>query len=133
MGLSRLSGTSAVDEESLHTFDWAGRTLAYAERGLGDRVVVLLHGLLLDARSNRQTARHLAEAGFRVVSLDFLGHGRSDGPTHASEYRMDVYAEQVVALLDHLGVRAAALVGTSLGANVSLFVAARHPAQCRVS
>ena len=109
------------------TFRWAGRTLAYEELGEGDQPVVLLHGLLLDSRSNRGTARRLAAAGHRVVSLDLLGHGRSDSPAHASEYRMDVYAEQVVALLDHLDIPAAVLVGTSLGANVSLFVAARHP------
>jgi pimeloyl-ACP methyl ester carboxylesterase len=109
------------------TFRWSDRTLAYEEMGAGDSLVVLLHGLLLDSRSNRGTARRLAAAGHRVVSLDLLGHGRSDHPAHASEYRMDVYAEQVVALLDHLGAPTAVLVGTSLGANVSLLVAARHP------
>jgi pimeloyl-ACP methyl ester carboxylesterase len=109
------------------TFRWEGRTLAYEEVGTGDELVVLLHGLLLDSRSNRATARRLAPGGRRVVSLDLLGHGSSDHPTHASEYRMDVYAEQVVALLDHLGAPTAVLVGTSLGANVSLFVAAHHP------
>lgn len=109
------------------TFTWRGRTLAYEESGAGARVVVLAHGLLLDAHSNRHTARCLAKAGFRVLSVDLLGHGRSDHPVHASEYRMDVYAEQVVALLDHVGVSSAALLGTSLGANVSLFVAARYP------
>ncbi len=112
---------------ALRAFRWEGRTLAYEELGSGEHLVVLLHGLLLDARSNRGTAARLAAAGFRVVSLDLLGHGRSDGPAHASEYRMDVYAEQVVALLDHLGARSAVLVGTSLGANVSLFVACSHP------
>lgn len=111
------------------TFRWEGRTLAYEEIGAGDQLVVLLHGLLLDARSNRGTARRLALAGRHVVSLDLLGHGRSDHPAHASEYRMDVYAEQVVALLDHLEAPTAVLVGTSLGANVALFVAARHPAR----
>lgn len=113
------------------TFRWGERTLAYESVGSGDRVVVLLHGLLLDSRSNRGTARRLAEAGFRVVSLDLLGHGRSDRPHHASEHRIDVYAEQVVALLDHLGVDAAVLAGTSLGANASLFAASRHPDRVR--
>lgn len=109
------------------TFRWQGRTLAYEEVGVGDRTVVLLHALLLDARSNRATARRLATHGHRVVSLDLLGHGRSDHPSHASEYRMDVYAEQVIALLDHLQVPSVVLIGTSLGANVSLFVAVHHP------
>lgn len=119
-------GTPPVRPES-STFSWQGRTLAYEEIGTGDHLVVVLHGLLLDSRSNRGTARRLAAAGHHVVSLDLLGHGRSDHPAHASEYRMDVYAEQVVALLDHLEAPSAVLVGTSLGANVSLFVAARHP------
>lgn len=113
------------------TFRWGDRTLVYDEAGRGDRVVVLLHGLLLDARSNRATARRLAQAGYRVVSLDFLGHGRSDRPLHASAYRIDVYAEQVVALLDHLGVADAVLAGMSLGANASLFVASHHPERVR--
>lgn len=111
----------------LGTFRWEGRTLAYEQVGSGPRLVVLLHGLLLDARSNRGTAQRLAGEGYRVVSLDLLGHGRSDHPRHASEHRMDVYAKQTLALLNHLEAPTAVLVGTSLGANVSLFVAARHP------
>ena len=118
---------SRTDGRAQATFRWEGRTLAYEEAGSGDEVVVLLHGLLLDSRSNRGTARRLATGGRRVVSLDLLGHGRSDHPTHASEYRMDVYAEQVVGLLDHLRVPSAVLIGTSLGANVSLFVAVHAP------
>jgi pimeloyl-ACP methyl ester carboxylesterase len=113
------------------TFTWHGRTLAYESYGEGDRVVVIAHGLLLDARSNRGVAERLAEQGFRVVCIDLLGHGRSDRPTHASEHRIDGYAEQVVALLDHLDVPAATLIGTSLGANASLFVAAHHPDRVR--
>jgi pimeloyl-ACP methyl ester carboxylesterase len=66
-----------------------------------------------------------------VVLLDLLGHGRSDQPLHAAEYRIDSYAEQVVALLDHLRIDQAVLGGLSLGANVSLFVAARHPERAR--
>lgn len=109
------------------TFGWRGRTLAYEELGDGPQVVVLLHGLLMDSRSNRGTARRLVAPGRRVVSLDLLGHGASDHPAHAAEHRMDVYAEQVIALLDHIGAPSAVLVGTSLGANVALFAAVRHP------
>ncbi len=94
-------------------------------------VVVYLHGLLLDAELNRGIAQALAEQGYRVVLLDLLGHGRSDKPTHASTYRIDSYADQVLALLDHLGVEQAVLGGLSLGANVSLFAAARSPERVR--
>lgn len=94
-------------------------------------LVVYLHGLLMDAELNRGIARALAEQGYRVVLLDVLGHGRSDKPTHASEYRIDSYADQVIALLDHLGVEQAVLGGISLGANVSLFAATRYPERVR--
>lgn len=114
------------------SFQHRGRRLVYDDYGAGsDRVLVYLHGLLLDAELNRGIAEALAARGHRVVLLDLLGHGRSDAPTHASEYRIDSYAEQVVALLDHLGVERAALGGLSLGANVSLVTAAEHPERVR--
>lgn len=109
------------------TFTWNDRTLAYEVYGAGERWVVLLHGLLIDSRVNRGLARSLAAHGHKVVLLDLLGHGASDKPVHAAEYRMDVYAEQVVALLDEIGAERAVVGGTSLGANVTLHVAARHP------
>ncbi len=109
------------------SFTWDGRRLAYETYGEGDRLLVLLHGLLMDARLNRWLARALAGRGHRVVLLELLGHGHSDKPRHAAEYRLDVYAEQVVALLDHLAAERAVIGGMSLGANVALQVAARHP------
>lgn len=112
-------------------FTWNDRRLVYETYGAGDRLVVLLHGLLMDARLNRGVARALAERGHRVVLLDLLGHGRSDKPRHAAEYRMDTYAEQVGELLDHLGAEEAVIGGVSLGANVSLHLAARRPERVR--
>ena len=59
-----------------------------------------------------------------MVTLDLLGHGRSDRPADPLVYSMTSFAEQVLALLDHLGVRRSAVVGgLSLGANVSLELA----------
>lgn len=104
-----------------------GHRLVFESHGRGPRVLVYLHGLLLDSGINRALARSLAGSGFRVVLLDLLGHGGSDKPTHASEYRMDLYADQVLGLLDELGLGRVALGGISLGANVSLMVAARAP------
>jgi pimeloyl-ACP methyl ester carboxylesterase len=92
---------------------------------------VYLHGLLLDAELNRGIAEALSAQGNRVVLLDLLGHGRSDHPVHASEYRIDRYADQVLALLDELEVEQAVLGGLSLGANVSLFAATQHPERVR--
>lgn len=108
-------------------FDYQGHTLRYEVHGEGDRVLVYLHGLLMDANMNRSIARRLAKRGWRVVLLDLLGHGRSDKPAHATLHRFDRYARQVVALLDHLGLEKAVIGGASLGADVSLLVATAFP------
>ncbi|MCZ7629203.1 MAG: alpha/beta hydrolase [Microthrixaceae bacterium] len=113
------------------TFTHRGHDLAYYTYGSGDRLLVYMHGLLLDSDLNRGIAEALAEDGNRVVLLDLLGHGHSAHPKHASAYRIDSYASQVFALLDHLGVDQAVLGGLSLGANVSLFAAAQHPERVR--
>lgn len=113
------------------TFEHDGYRIAYESHGEGNRVVVYMHGLLLDANLNRAIAQSLAVHGNRVVLLDLLGHGGSDRPVHASRHRMDTYADQVIALLDHLEVDEAVIGGVSLGANVSLMVAARHPDRVR--
>jgi pimeloyl-ACP methyl ester carboxylesterase len=115
-----------VDFDCSFTDD--GHRLVYDLYGVSTApLVVYLSGLLLDAELNRGIAQALAEQGYRVALLDLLGHGRSDKPIHAASYRIDSYANQVVALLDHLGVEKAILGGISLGANVSLFAAAHHP------
>jgi len=94
-------------------------------------VLVWLHGLLMDANLSRHLARILAARGNRVVLLDLLGHGRSDKPRHAGPHRMDLYADQVLCLLDELGVDQVVLGGVSLGTNVSLLTAVRAPDRVR--
>jgi pimeloyl-ACP methyl ester carboxylesterase len=101
--------------------------LEYTDFGGGDRWVVLLHGQLMPRKMCDPLARVLAAEGFHVVTLDLLGHGRSDRPEDPKEYSMTAWGEQVVALLDHLGAERAVIGGTSLGANVSLEVAALAP------
>lgn len=113
------------------SFQHRGHLLAYEEHGSGDRLIVYMHGLLLDADLKRGIARSLAANGNRVVLLDLLGHGRSDRPSHASEYRMDLYVDQLIALLDELGADQAALGGLSLGANVALLAAVHSPQRVR--
>jgi pimeloyl-ACP methyl ester carboxylesterase len=105
--------------------------LSYEVYGSGDRVLVWIHALLFDANLSRTLARRLAAEGNRVVLLDLLGHGRSDKPRDAGPHRMDLYAQQVLRLLDELGVDQAVLGGVSLGTNVSLLTAVRAPERVR--
>jgi pimeloyl-ACP methyl ester carboxylesterase len=105
--------------------------LEFTEYGAGDSWVVLLHGQLMPRRMQQPLARALAAEGLHVVTLDLLGHGRSDRPADPLVYSMTAFAEQVVALLDHLGAEQAVIGGTSLGANVSLEVADIAPERVR--
>src|SRR5690349_12032330 len=105
--------------------------LEYTEYGAGDAWVVLLHGQLMPRRMHQPLARALASEGLHVVTLDLLGHGRSDRPADPHAHSVTAFAEQVVALLDHLGAPQAVVGGTSLGANVSLEVAANAPERVR--
>ena len=104
-----------------------GHRLEYTEYGSGQRWVVLLHGQLMPRRMHQRLARHLAADGAHVVTLDLLGHGRSDRSTNPLDYSVAAFAEQVVALLDELGAERAVVGGTSLGANVALWVATEFP------
>jgi pimeloyl-ACP methyl ester carboxylesterase len=105
--------------------------LEYTEYGGGDSWVVLLHGQLMPRRMHQPLARALAAEGLHVVTLDLLGHGRSDRPADPLVFSMTAFAEQVVGLLDHLGAAQAVVGGTSLGANVSLEVADIAPDRVR--
>lgn len=89
--------------------------------------VVLVHGILLDSHLNRGLARKLVSEGFQVVLLDLLGHGRSDRSHDPKDHRADFYADQVIALLDHLQLPKAILGGLSLGCIVSLHAAVKAP------
>ncbi|HET7350064.1 MAG TPA: alpha/beta fold hydrolase [Marmoricola sp.] len=117
--------------ERIGQFFHDGHRLEFTEYGGGDRWVVLLHAQLMPRRMQQPLARHLAAAGFHVVTLDLLGHGRSDRPDDPLAYSIPAFAEQVVALLDELGAPDAVIGGTSLGANVSLEVAVLAPDRVR--
>jgi pimeloyl-ACP methyl ester carboxylesterase len=108
-----------------------GDRLEYTEYGAGDRWVVLVHGQLMPRRMHQPLARAIAGDGFHVVTVDLLGHGRSDRPLDPKGYSMTAFGEQVVALLDHLGADEAVIGGTSLGSNVSLEVADVAPERVR--
>ena len=117
--------------ERVGQFFVEGDRLEYTEYGAGEHWVVLLHGQLMPRRMHQPLARAIAGEGFHVVTLDLLGHGRSDRPLDPKEYSMTAFGEQVVALLDHLGADEAVIGGTSLGSNVSLEVADAAPDRVR--
>jgi pimeloyl-ACP methyl ester carboxylesterase len=112
-------------------FLYEGHRIEYDTYGEGERVVVLVHGLLMNRRMFERLGPELARQGNRVVCVDLLGHGRSDRPEDLRLYSMPLFARQVEALLDHLEQPAAVVGGTSLGANVALELATHSPERVR--
>jgi pimeloyl-ACP methyl ester carboxylesterase len=106
---------------------YQGHRIGFDEYGEGERPIVLAHGLLMNRHMFDLLGPALAERGNRVICVDLLGHGRSDQPDDLRLYSMPLFAEQVLALLDHLGLERAVVGGTSLGANVALELAVRQP------
>ncbi|MDQ3915996.1 MAG: alpha/beta hydrolase [Actinomycetota bacterium] len=117
------------------SFGYDGFRIAFEQRGrrqgAAGRPIVLVHGLLLPRKHNYPLADALADRGNRVILIDLLGHGESDQPVHSRHHSMEIYARQVVALLDHLDVPEAVVAGTSLGANVTIEVAVHAPERMR--
>jgi pimeloyl-ACP methyl ester carboxylesterase len=95
------------------------------------RPLILVHGLLLAQTMHRPLAESLAARGNRVITVDLLGHGESDRPRDMWRYSMSFFADQVLALMDHLEIEQAVVMGTSLGANTALELAAKAPERLR--
>ncbi|MFI5539553.1 alpha/beta fold hydrolase [Nocardia sp. NPDC051900] len=102
-----------------------GVRLAYQVAGTGSALV------LLAGQANTHHwwdgIRADFETGHRTITLDWRGTGDSDKPDEV--YSTRGFADDVVAVLDDLGVRRAAVYGTSMGGRVAQWLAARHPDQ----
>ncbi len=99
-------------------FSSAGVRLRYLEQGAGE-VIVLLH-------RNGTSAQSWIDIGimdrlairYRVIALDCRGYGKSDKPHNPSSYGANM-GEDVVRLLDHLGIMKSHLIGYSMGARIT--------------
>jgi epoxide hydrolase A/B len=94
-------------------------------------VVVLLHGFPELGYSWRHQIPALAEAGYRVLTPDLRGFGRSDAPVEVEAYTSTELAGDVVGLLDHAGVDAGVMIGHDWGADAAWKTAWLHPDRVR--
>jgi len=104
-------------------------TLRGEVAGVGD-AVLLLHGLTATRRYVVHGSRAIERAGRRVVMYDARGHGASS-PADPAVYDYGKLAADAVAVLDHLGIGHAALVGQSMGSATAVAVALAHPERVR--
>lgn len=100
-----------------------GTRLYYKDWGSG-RPVVLIHGWPLSADSWDSQAMTLAESGFRVISYDRRGFGRSDQPWDGYDY--DTLSDDLATIINTTGVENAAIVGFSMGGGEVARYMSRH-------
>jgi len=110
-------------------FTSSGLSLAYEIHGSGPSVLCI-HGFASSGKVNWVDTgwiETLTGAGYQAITLDNRGHGLSEKPHDPELYYPDQMAGDAVALLDHLGIERSAVLGYSMGARISAFMAFSHP------
>jgi 3-oxoadipate enol-lactonase len=98
--------------------------VAYRIDGEGEHVVVLAHSLALNADAWNPIVERLGDR-FRLLAFDMRGHG--DTTATPAPYRLDGLADDVLGLMDALGVGRASYVGVSIGGRIGQVLATRAP------
>jgi pimeloyl-ACP methyl ester carboxylesterase len=88
--------------------------------------ILLMHGLTRNSADFEPLAAHLA-GRYRLIVPDQRGRGRSQYDPEPANYRPDVYAQDMLTLLDDLGLEQTALIGTSMGGLMAMILAAAAP------
>lgn len=113
-------------------FDSDGVDIAYADTGGGEAgklPVLLIHGFASNVAMNWVASgwvEFLIKADYRVIAFDNRGHGQSQKLYDLADYGSPLMAEDARRLLDHLAVPKAHVVGYSMGARISAFLALAH-------
>jgi len=117
----------------MQRFAHDGVEIAFLDEGEGEPVV-LVHGFASTAQVNwvhPGWVATLVRAGRRVIALDNRGHGASSKLYDPAAYHSALMADDVRALLDHLGIPRADVMGYSMGARITAFFAVAHPSRLR--
>lgn len=107
------------------TINLDGLALFYHDEGQGEPVL-LIHGFPFSSEMYQPQRAELSTR-FRVVTPDLRGMGRSDVQNAIDGYSLDVYADDLVVLLDHLGIGQVIVGGMSMGGYILFALLRRHP------
>jgi pimeloyl-ACP methyl ester carboxylesterase len=115
------------------TFKYGEVEIAYLDEGDGEPIV-LVHGFASNKEANWVApgwVTALTRAGRRAIALDNRGHGASSKLYDPGDYHSAKMAEDVRALLDYLDIERADVMGYSMGARITAYLALNHPARVR--
>ena len=115
------------------TFSSDGVEIAFTDEGEGDPIL-LIHGFASRIATNwgdTGWTKLLVREGYRVVAIDNRGHGASQKLYDPAVYGAPTMAEDARRLLDHLAITRADIMGYSMGARITAFLAIRHPHRVR--
>jgi len=107
--------------------------IAFLDEGQGDPIV-LVHGFASSKEVNWVQpgwVATLTRSGRRVIALDNRGHGQSTKLYDPADYHTERMAADVRALLDHLGLARADIMGYSMGARIGAWLSAKDPERVR--
>jgi pimeloyl-ACP methyl ester carboxylesterase len=118
---------------SMPSFHNGSVEIAYLDEGEGDPII-LVHGFASSKNINwvyPGWVSTLIKAGYRVIALDHRGHGESTKLYDPEEYHIGVMAGDVRALMDHLGIARADMMGYSMGGRIAAYLGERDPQRLR--
>ena len=102
-----------------------GLNLSYVDTGGDGTPVVLIHGFPFDSRLWDPQLEALGDR-FRFIVPDLRGFGGSDAPEDRTSYSVDLYAQDIKGLLDHLGIERVVLGGLSMGGYIAFAFMRRY-------
>ncbi len=117
----------------MSSFNHGSIEIAYLDEGTGEPIL-LIHGFASTKEFNWVNpgwVRTLTGAGRRVIALDNRGHGQSSKLYDPAQYDTRLMADDAWALLDHLAINRADVMGYSMGARVTAYMALKRPARTR--
>ncbi len=115
-------------------FDSNGVQIYFEEHG-GGEPVVLVHGFASRAENNWGATNWFTALAphYRVVALDCRGHGKSGKPHDSAAYGGEIMGEDVIRLMDHLGIKRTLIMGYSMGGRIVTGLLMSHPERLRAA
>lgn len=113
----------------MKTVSLNGIEMVFEDIGSGSQVLLLVHGHPFDRTMWRPQFEPIARLGWRLIAPDLRGYGLSGGG--GDRTTLDVFARDLIALLDHLGIDQAVVAGLSMGGQIVMELCRLHPHRVR--